>query len=178
MKKVLIISASPRKNGNSDILCDSFAAGALSKGHQVEKIRLAEMTIHYCLGCGACYQTHHCIQKDDMHLILEKARAADVIVLATPVYFYAMNGQLKTMIDRFVPCYEQMTNKDFYYILTAADTQRTHMERVIESLNGFTEECLENAHIKGIIYGLGVWQKGEVTGTDVEKQAFNEGQNC
>ena len=117
MKQVLIISASPRRQGNSDTLCDQFAKGAKEAGHQVEKINLQDKKINFCLGCGACNSTHICVQKDDMKPLLDKMIVADVIVLATPVYFYSMNGQLKTFIDRCVPRYTEMTNKDFYFIL-------------------------------------------------------------
>ena len=88
MKQVLIISASPRKNGNSDLLCDQFAQGAKESGHHVEKVFLTEKQIGYCRGCGVCNTTHVCVQKDDMAEILDKMVKADVIVLATPVYFY------------------------------------------------------------------------------------------
>ncbi len=98
MKKILIISSSPRKGGNSDLLCDRFADGAKDSGHTVEKVFLADMNIRYCHGCGACNATHKCVQKDDMALILDKMVNADVIVLATPVYFYSMNGQMKTFM--------------------------------------------------------------------------------
>lgn len=103
MKKVLILSASPRKGGNSDTLCDRFAQGATERGHKVEKVFLASQNIGYCRGCGVCNSTHKCVQRDDMAEILDKMVEADVIVLATPVYFYSMDGQMKTFIDRTVP---------------------------------------------------------------------------
>ena len=106
-KKVLILSASPRKGGNSDVLCDTFLRGATEAGHSVEKIFLRDKNIHYCTGCGVCNRTHRCVQKDDMAEILDKMVAADVIVLATPVYFYTMDGQMKTLIDRTVPRYTE-----------------------------------------------------------------------
>ncbi len=174
-KKVLIISASPRKGGNSDTLCDEFMRGATDAGHQVQKVRLAEHKIGYCTGCGVCNQTHRCILKDDMENLLDTMLAADVIVLATPVYFYAMNGQLKTFIDRCVPKYTEIKNKDFYFIITAADTDKTIMEKVIESLRGFMRDCLPDAHEKGIIYGLGVWQMGDVKRSPALNEAYEMG---
>ena len=174
-KKVLIISASPRKGGNSDTLCDEFMRGATEAGHTVKKVRLAEQKIGYCTGCGVCNQTHQCILKDDMTGLLDTMKAADVIVLATPVYFYAMNGQLKTFIDRCVPKYTEIKDKDFYFIITAADTDKGIMEKVIESLRGFTRDCLSDAHEKGIIYGLGVWQAGDVKRTPALNEAYEMG---
>ena len=174
-KKVLIISASPRKGGNSDTLCDEFMRGSVEAGHTVKKVRLSEHKIGYCTGCGVCNQTHHCILKDDMENLLDTMLAADAIVLATPVYFYAMNGQLKTFIDRCVPKYTEMKDKDFYFIITAADTDKAIMEKVIESLRGFTRDCLPDAHEKGIIYGLGVWQSGDVKRSPALTEAYEMG---
>ena len=177
-KNVLIISASPRKGGNSDLLCDQFAAGAAAAGHQVAKVRLQEKKINFCLGFGTFNTTHHCVQKDDMAPLLNKMVQADVIVLATPVYFYSCDGQLKTFIDRTVPRYTEISNKDFYFILSAADTNRQNMQRTVEALRGFTQDCLEGTREKGILYGTGAWQKGEVKNLPVFKQAYEMGQNC
>lgn len=93
MKKVLVLSSSPRKGGNSDILCDEFILGAKESGNDVEKIFLKDKKINYCVACEYCTKNNGiCIQKDDMAEILDKMVKADVIVMATPVYFYTMNG--------------------------------------------------------------------------------------
>ena len=99
-KKVLIISSTPRKHGNSEALCDSFLKGAQEAGHEVTKIALRDYKINYCIGCEQC-SLHHkpCPQKDDAAAIIEQMVNADVIVMATPVYFYAMSAQMKTLID-------------------------------------------------------------------------------
>lgn len=176
MKRVLLISSSPRKNGNSDLLCDQFQKGANDAGHRAEKIFLAERRIHYCTGCGACANaTRPCVQKDDVAEILEKMVESDVIVLATPVYFYSMSAQLKTLIDRSCPRYTAISNKEFYFILTAADTNRAAMNRTLESLRGFTEDCLEGSREKGILLGLGVMGRGEVKDTPVYREAYEMG---
>jgi multimeric flavodoxin WrbA len=175
MKKVLIISASPRKGGNSDILCDRFAQGALEAGHEVEKIFLGAKKIGWCRGCGVCNSTHKCVQKDDMAEILDKMVEADVIVLGTPVYFYTMNGQMKTFIDRTVPRYTEISDKDFYFIMTAADTDKANLSRTLESFRGFTEDCLSGAKEAGIIYGVGAWQAGEIKATPAYVDAYEMG---
>ena len=176
MKKVLLISSSPRRHGNSDLLCDQFMQGARDAGQQAEKIFLAEKDIHYCTGCGACANaTRPCVQKDDVAEILEKMVAADVIVLATPVYFYTMSAQLKTLIDRTCPRYTAISNKDFYFILTAADPNPSAMTRTLESLRGFTEDCLEGSREKAVLYGLGVLDKGEVKRTPAYRSAYQMG---
>lgn len=177
MKNVLIISSSPRKGGNSNLLCDRFAQGATESGNNVEKIFLSSKNIGYCRGCGVCNSTHKCVQKDDMADLLDKMVKADVIVLATPVYFYSMDGQLKTFIDRTVPRYTEISNKDFYYIMTAADTQKSSLNRTIEALRGFTEDCLPGANEAGIIYGTGAWQIGEIKNTPAYNEAYKMGKS-
>lgn len=176
-KKVLILSASPRKGGNSDLLCDELLRGAQQAGHTVEKVFLRDRSIHYCTGCGVCNNTHKCVQQDDMAEILEKMVNADVIVMATPVYFYTMDAQMKTLIDRTVPRYTEITNKDFFFIVTAADTDPSMLERTVEGLRGFTEGCLTGASEKGVIYAAGVWKAGEVKSTPAMKAACDMGKN-
>lgn len=178
MKKVLVLSASPRKGGNSDILCDQFVRGAQDAGHAVEKVFLRDRNIGYCLGCGVCNRTHQCVQKDDMKEILDKMVEADVIVMATPVYFYAMDGQMKTFIDRTVPRYTEITDKDFYFIMTAADTDKQSLARTVEGFRGFTEDCLDGAREKGILYGVGAWQAGEIRNTPAMEEAYQMGRNA
>ena len=95
--KVLAISSSPRKGGNSDVLYDAFLKGAAESGHETRKIRLAEKKIAPCMACYGCAKSHICVRKDDMAEILEALKAADVIVLASPVYFYPVCAQMKTM---------------------------------------------------------------------------------
>lgn len=175
-KKILILSSSPRKNGNSDFLANEFMRGAQDTGHCVEKIFLKDKKINYCTGCGVCYDTKKCVQNDDVAQILEKMVSADVIVLVTPVYFYTMSAQLKTLIDRCCPRYEEISNKQFYFILTAADTDKSMLERTAESLRGFTA-CLENPSEMGVLYATNVWKVGEIKNTDFPNQAYELGKN-
>ena len=118
--KILAVSSSPRKNGNSDLLCDRFLEGAAQAGQEVEKLRLAERDLRPCAACCGCGETHVCVQRDGMAEALEKVLAADVIVLAVPVYFYSMAAQMKIFIDRCYPRYTEIKNKQFYFIVTAA----------------------------------------------------------
>lgn len=177
-KKILVISASPRKGGNSDTLCDEFMRGAQEAGSETEKVFLSDKRIGYCTGCGVCNSTHKCVLRDDMAEILGKMVQADVIALATPIYFYTMDGQLKTLIDRTVPRYTEIADKDFYFIVTAADTDQAAMERAISGLRGFTEDCLPNPHEKGIIYGTGAWQIGDIKNSPAMWQAYEMGKRA
>lgn len=102
--------------------------------------------------------------------------AADVIVLATPVYFYSMDGQMKTLIDRTLPRYTGIQNKDFYFIATAA-AGAAAMRRTMDALQGVTD-CLHGAKVCDMIYGAGVYQKGEVKDSDAMQQAYEDGKRA
>lgn len=174
-KKVLVLSSSPRKGGNSDTLCEQFMKGAREANHRVEKIRLAEKSINYCTGCGACIGVKgNCTQQDDMGDILEKMIAADVIVMATPVYFYSMCGQMKTFIDRTCSGYTRISNKEMYFILTAAVERKEELERTVEGFRGFTS-CLSGARERGIIYGTGAWNAGDIKESAAMTLAYEMG---
>ena len=173
-KKVLILSGSPRKGGNSDILCDEFMKGAEDSGNTVEKIRVAEKKIGYCRGCYACKRTGICAIKDDMAEILQKMIDADVIVLASPVYFYSIDAQLKAVIDRTVARWLEVKNKEFYYIMTAADGEKESLETTLACFRGYAD-CVEGAKEMGVIYGTGVYEKGEVKATKAMKEAYEMG---
>lgn len=175
MKNILILSSSPRRAGNSDTLSNEFQKGAVDAGHTVEKIFLRDKTINYCTGCSSCsLHGKPCPQKDDMPDILNKMVAADIIVMATPVYFYTMSAQMKTLIDRCCGRYTEMNNKEFYFIVTAAENEQEKMERTIDTFQGFLD-CIENATIKGVVYGLGVWHIGEINSTSTMQQAYKMG---
>ena len=173
-KKVLVLSSSPRKGGNSDTLCDQFIKGAQESGDDVEKIYLRNKRINYCTGCGTCNLQKPCPQKDDAAEVIDKMVKADVIVLATPVYFYTMSAQMKTLIDRSCARYTEISNKDFYFIATMAETEANRIERTFESLRGFTDS-LEGPREKGTIAAIGVWQKGEVNDKPYMQQAYEMG---
>lgn len=177
MKKILILSGSPRKNGNSDILCDEFMRGALEAGHEVEKINIAQKNIGYCRACYACRETGVCVIKDDMAEILQKMIDADVLVLASPVYFYSIDAQLKAVIDRTVARWLEVKNKEFYYIVTAADGESSAAETTIACFRGYAE-CVEGAVEKGIVYGMGAYEKGEITSSPAMRQAYDFGKNA
>ncbi len=176
MKKVLILSGSPRKHGNSDILCDEFARGAILAGHEVEKIRVAEKKIGYCLGCYACKSTGICAIKDDMAEILQKMIDADVLVLASPVYFYSIDAQLKALIDRTVARWLEVKNKEFYYIVTAADEELSSAETTLACFRGYAD-CVEGAREMGVICGMGAYEKGEIVGSPAMTEAFEMGRS-
>lgn len=172
---ILALSSSPRPDSNSDLLCDSFLQGASHAGHRTEKVRLEDKTIRPCTGCGTCINgKKSCPITDDMPTILAQMIAADIIVMATPVYFYTMNGQMKTLIDRTCSRYTEISGKEFFFIIAAADSNKQLMERTIEGFRGFTA-CLTGAKERGVIYGVGAWDAGTIRGKPAMQEAFTMG---
>ncbi len=176
-KKVLILSGSPRKGGNSDLLCDEFYRGAVDSGNEVKKIRVAEKKIVFCTGCYYCKKSGgKCAIVDDMADVLQDIIDSDVIVLASPVYFYSIDAQLKALIDRTVARWLEVKDKEFYYIATCADEENQSCETTFACFRGYAD-CVEGAVEKGIIYGSGVYEKGEIKNKVQMQQAYQMGLN-
>lgn len=174
-KHVLILSGSPRKGGNSDLLCDEFLRGAQEAGNQVEKIFLRSKKIAPCNACYFCKRSGgQCAIRDDMAEVLDKMQAADVIVMASPVYFYSIDAQMKAVIDRSVARWTDIPSKEFYYIMTAAEDSEDVMECTLECFRGFAR-CLNGAREMGVIYGKGVYEAGAIRGTPAMKEAYEMG---
>ena len=178
-KNVLIISSSARKGGNSDTLCDQFMAGAQAAGHQVEKIHLADKQIGFCRGCYACEKLGHCIQQDDMAELIDKLRSADVIVLASPVYFYTICARLKNFIDRTVAIYpyKGFAGKTWQFIITAAEDDKAAMQHAIGDFQGLME-CMEEPVILPPIIGLKAWNVGDIADSPAVQAAYEAGKAC
>ena len=173
-KKVLIISGSPRKGGNSDKLCDRFAEGARDAGHSVTKVSLADCKVGFCTGCNCCGQTHRCIIDDDVPEIIGRMMTSDVIVMASPVYFYSVDAQIKALIDRSVSVWTVMRDKVFYFIMTSAEDSETVMDCTLECFRGLAA-CLEGSKEMGVIYAKGVYERGEINGTKFIAEAYEMG---
>jgi multimeric flavodoxin WrbA len=109
--------------------------------------------------------------------VLDKMIGADVIVMATPVYFYTMSGQMKTLIDRTYARYTGISNKEMYFIMTAAVSRKESLERTLEGFRGFTS-CLSGAKEKGVIYGTGAWNMGDIKGSSAMSRAYEMGNNA
>lgn len=177
-KKILILSASPRKGGNSELLCDQFLLGAAEAGHEVERIYLRDKRIAHCVACGACQGNGGlCVQQDDMAEVLGRMIHAEVIVMATPVYFYTMNGQMKTLIDRTYARYTEIIKKEMYFIMTAAVSRKELLQRTLEEFRGFMA-CLSGSREKGVIYGTSAWNVGDIKGSPAMAQSYEMGKNA
>ncbi len=134
MKNIVVIVGSPRKNGNTELLADAFIEGARSVGNHVEKLSIIGKKIGGCLGCNACYRNMNgqCVQHDDMESIYEDLSGADVIVIATPVYFYGISSQLKCLVDRLHnPVRNTFKVKKLGLLAVCADKQESVFDSVI-----------------------------------------------
>lgn len=175
MKQVLVLSSSPRKGGNSETLALAVAEGAREAGHAVTFIRLAERKIAPCTGCGLCsFQGKPCPIKDDARTIQEAMFAADVVVMATPVYFYSICAQMKTLIDRSSPYYERMSGKTFGFIMTSADDDQACMDRTLEDFRGYLA-CLDDPHECFALRAAGLTHPDEAKASPYLQQARDLG---
>ena len=161
-KKILVISTSLRANSNSDMLAEAFMDGARQAGHEVEKVSLKDKTIGFCKGCLACQKTGSCVIRDDAGAIVEKMLHSDILVFATPIYYYEMSGQMKTMLDRANPLYTaDYTYRDVYLLATAADEDEHAIDGARKGLEGFIA-CFEKACFAGCVFAGGVDAPGTV----------------
>lgn len=166
MKKVLILSTSLRMRGNSDLLADEFQRGAVERGHAVEKINLFDKHIGFCKGCLACQSTKKCVIQDDANAIVEKMLDADVLVFATPIYFYEMCGQMKTLLDRTNPFFPaNYAFRDIYLLAVSADPDPVSMDGAVKGLQGWLD-CFEKTRLAGIVRGVGATNPGDIKKLD------------
>ena len=174
-KKVLIISSSLRKDSNSEMLADEFIRGAKEAGHQAEKVSLRDKKIGFCKGCLTCQKTGHCVIKDDAAEIVQKMLNADVITFATPIYYYEMSGQMKTMLDRANPLFaSDYAFRDIYLLTTAADSDEDAVDGAMKGLEGWIA-CFERAHLAGSVFAGGVDAPGEATEHPALEKAYQMG---
>ena len=174
-KKVLIISSSPRKGGNSETLAAAFAKGAQEAGHQVETVFLREKQIGFCKGCLACLNLGHCVIQDDAVEIAAKMHDADVLVFATPVYYYCVSGQLKTMLDRANPLFG--TDYAFtkaYLLATAAEAEPETVEGTEKAIQGWVD-CFPRCQLAETVFAGGVNDIGDIIGRPALERAYLAG---
>lgn len=175
MKKTLIISTSLRGVSNSHLLAESFTRGARDAGNDVELLTLHDREIKFCIGCLNCQKTGKCVIKDDAPAIVGKMHDADVLVFATPIYYYEMSGQMKTLLDRANPLYGGDYHfKDVYMLTSAADDEETTPQRTISGLEGWIE-CFERARLAGTVFAGGVTEPGEIAEHPSLKIAYEMG---
>ncbi|MBQ9247028.1 MAG: flavodoxin family protein [Ruminococcus sp.] len=162
MKNILIISSSIRNKSNSELLAQQALKGALAAGNHAELITLKEKDIRFCKGCLACQKTMKCVIRDDVAEIAEKVKMADVLVFVTPIYYYELSGQLKTLLDRLNPLYPQEYSfRNVYLMTTSAEEGDEVVETAVGGLKGWIA-CFEKARFAGVFNGGGINDAGEV----------------
>ena len=175
MKKVIIISTSLRTGSNSDMLANQFIEGAKAAGHEVEKISLAEKDIKFCKGCLACQKLGKCVIKDDANDIMQKVLNADVVCWATPIYYYEMSGQMKTLIDRMNAMYpKDYRFRDIYLLTTAAEAEEETPRRAEMGLTGWID-CFGKSSLKGHLFCGGVTAARDIEGNGKLQEAYEMG---
>lgn len=175
MKKVVIISTSLRANSNSDAMAKAFGEGAKSAGHEVSLISLAGKKIDFCRGCLACLKLGECVIKDDAIAIAEQVLEADVVVWATPIYYFEMSGQMKTLIDRMNSLYaKDFKFREVYLLSAAADDEEGVDEKAIGGVQGWID-CFKGVELKGTLFCGGVTDPGEIAGNKAIEDAFQMG---
>lgn len=174
-KKILVISTSLRAHSNSKALAEAFAEGAAFAGHEVELVSLRDKQISFCRGCFACLKLGRCVIKDDAPAIVEKMHDADVIVFASPIYYYEMSGQMKTLLDRANSLFDSdYAFKEVYLLTAAAEDEEQVPERAISGLSGWVE-CFPRASLAGTVFAGGLNDEGEIAGHPALKKAYDMG---
>ena len=171
MSNVLVITTSLRARSNSDILAERMIAGARDAGHEVEQISLKGKEIRFCIGCLSCQKTQKCVLKDDAVWITEKVKNADTLVFVTPIYYYEMSGQMKTLLDRMNSLYPSDYRFRKIYLLTTAAEDESHVpEKAVSGLQGWVD-CFEKAELAGSLFLGGINNPGEAL---ERKDALND----
>ena len=177
MKKILIISTSLRGNSNSHRLAEEFGRGAADSGNDVEIITLHQKDIRFCIGCLSCVKTGKCVLKDDAPEIVGKMHDADILVFATPIYYYEMSGQMKTLLDRANPLFgRDYKFTDIYMLTSAAEDEPEVPARAISGLEGWIE-CFERARLVGNVFAGGVTDPGDIRNHPSLEAAYDMGRN-
>ena len=177
MKRVIIISTSLRRGSNSDKLADKFVEGAKATGNDVEIISLTGKNIQFCKGCLACQQLGKCVINDDVNAIMAKVLEADVVAWATPIYYYEMSGQMKTLIDRMNAMYPlDYKFRDVYLLTTAAEDEEYVPKRAEAGLTGWIE-CYPKSRLAGTLFCGGVNAPNEIEGNNKLQEAYEMGKN-
>ena len=174
---ILILSGSPRKGGNTELLVEAFVKGASQK-HHVEVVSVRDYKVNPCVDCNVCFKSkdNTCVQKDDMTIIYEKMAHADMLVIASPVYFYGLSAQLKTVIDRcHNPIRDTFPIKKMVLLLAGAAS----LPELFDSILAQYQLCLNFFKLEdaGRMLVRGVKDKGDIKNTNALNEAFELGQH-
>ncbi|MBO6179750.1 MAG: flavodoxin family protein [Selenomonadaceae bacterium] len=180
--KALVVCGSMRKNGNTNILADEFIKGAKEAGHEAEKVSLRDLTFGDCFGCRACHGNGGiCVQKDDIGNVLEKMKSADVIVLASPMYYFTWTGLMKRFLDRTYPLLPILKNKDFYLITLGGVPDKKYMANILSDFSMyvgcFKEFNQVGCRVAGNVIATSALKPGAVRESKALEEAYELGKN-
>lgn len=175
MSRIVILVGSMRKGGNTDLLAQAFAEGA-NKHNIVEIVSVADYKVNPCIGCNSCFtrKENQCFQKDDMVKIYKKLKMADVLVIASPVYFYGISAELKAIIDRLhTPMRNEFQVKKLALLLVGAAT----LPELFDAIKLQYQLVLNFFHLEdaGMILVRGVKDIGDIQRTKALEEAHNLG---
>lgn len=172
MANILVVVGSGMKKGNTDTLVDSFINGANDAGHQINKVNLSN-DIQGCLGCGACQLNgHRCLIRDTMQDIYPLFNQADLVVLASPLYFWSISGRLKSFIDRLyaISSDDQYPYKDTVLLMTGGSDGFYAFEQAVSFYRFFTKALKWND--RGMVLAGG--SSKELGSSVIDKKFLNE----
>ena len=175
-KNVVVISTSLRGSSNSEQLARSFAKGAEDAGNSVEFISLKGKKIGFCIGCLACQSKGECVIKDDALAIGQAVLNADVVAFSTPIYYYEMSGQMKTLLDRMNSLYpKDYRFRDVYMLSVAAEDEDSTPKRAESGLQGWID-CFKKAELKGTLFVGGMNAPNDINGNGKLNKAYEMGE--
>ncbi len=175
--KIIILMGSPNKNGSTSILADNFAKGAKEAGHTVEFLDITRMNIHACTGCIACGYEGTCVQKDDVEKIKSKLLSCDMVVFATPLYYYGMSVQLKTVVDRFCSYNSSLNSRHLKSALLAVAWNSD--DWTFDALEAHYKTLVRYIHFEdvGMILGYGCGTPSMTSRSKYPNEAYRLGRN-
>ena len=173
--KIVVLTGSPRKNGNSAFLADRFIDGAREAGHDVFRFDCAFKKVGGCLACNHCGMDGSCVQKDDFDILRPHLIDADAVVFASPMYYFGLSSQLKRVIDRFYAVNGQIKGKrkKAVLLLTYADSSIKDAEPILAHFSALLNYL--NWENSGMVMASGVWTTGSVQNTEYPEMAFRLG---
>ena len=175
MSNIVILVGSMRKNGNTDLLAQAFAEG-VRENNFVEIVSVADYKVNPCIGCNSCFtrEGNKCFQNDDMDGIYEKLKVADMVVVASPVYFYGISAELKAVIDRLhTPMRNEFSIKKLVLLLVGA----AELPELFDAIKLQYQLVLNFFHLEdaGMVLVRGVKDKGDIKGNAALKEAYDLG---
>lgn len=176
--KIVVLTGSPRRNGNTNHLAGQFIKGAEEAGHEVYRFDCAQRKVSPCIACNRCGMNGQCIFNDDFEQLRPHLVAADMVVFATPMYYFGFSSQLKAVIDRFYALNGQIKGnvKQSVLLMAFADTAPEEAEPMLSHYHTLLRYL--GWKDSGTVVAAGMWPAGAVNGTEYSRQAYELGRKC